>query len=66
MAQFDHAVVILPPDGEEHVVEYDPAKKGICSNFLCNTQPVSDMVMTGPARKVILSPRRIPARTTSW
>jgi len=34
----------------------DPAKKGICSNFLCDTKPGDDVVMTGPAGKVMLLP----------
>ena len=42
------------------MVEYDPAKKGICSNFLCDTQPGSDVVMTGPAGKVMLLPEEDP------
>jgi len=38
----------------------DPAKKGICSNFLCDTQPGSDVAMTGPAGKVMLLPEGDP------
>ena len=38
----------------------DPAKKGICSNFLCDTQPGDDVVMTGPAGKVMLLPEEDP------
>jgi len=34
----------------------DPAKKGICSNFLCDTQPGDEVKMTGPAGKVMLMP----------
>jgi len=38
----------------------DPAKKGICSNFLCDTQPGEDVKMTGPAGKVMLLPEQDP------
>jgi len=38
----------------------DPAKKGICSNFLCDTQPGDEIVMTGPAGKVMLMPEEDP------
>jgi ferredoxin--NADP+ reductase len=38
----------------------DPAKKGICSNFLCDTQPGDDVQMTGPAGKVMLLPEENP------
>merc|ERR1719457_487731 len=34
----------------------DPAKKGICSNFLCDTEPGAEVKMTGPAGKVMLMP----------
>jgi ferredoxin--NADP+ reductase len=34
----------------------DPAKKGICSNFLCDAQPGEKVTMTGPAGKVMLIP----------
>jgi len=39
----------------------DPAKKGICSNFLCDTQPGDDVMMTGPAGKVMLMPEEDPS-----
>ena len=39
----------------------DPAKKGICSNFLCDTQPGDEVQMTGPAGKVMLLPEQDPA-----
>ena len=39
----------------------DPAKKGICSNFLCDTQPGDSVDMTGPAGKVMLLPEQDPA-----
>ena len=38
----------------------DPAKKGICSNFLCDTKPGSEVKMTGPAGKVMLLPEQDP------
>lgn len=38
----------------------DPAKKGICSNFLCDTQPGSEVMMTGPAGKAMLLPEEDP------
>jgi len=41
--------------------EDDPAKKGICSNFLCDTQPGDEVNMTGPAGKVMLMPEEDPS-----
>ena len=38
----------------------DPAKKGICSNFLCDTKPGDEIKMTGPAGKVMLLPEENP------
>jgi len=38
----------------------DPAKKGICSNFLCDTKPGDEVMMTGPAGKVMLMPEEDP------
>jgi len=38
----------------------DPAKKGICSNFLCDTQAGDEVKMTGPAGKVMLMPEEDP------
>ncbi|GAX13963.1 ferredoxin--NADP+ reductase [Fistulifera solaris] len=38
----------------------DPAKKGICSNFLCDTKPGDEVQMTGPAGKVMLLPEENP------
>jgi ferredoxin--NADP+ reductase len=40
-----------PETGKE-----DPAKKGICSNFLCDAKPGDQVVMTGPTGKVLLMP----------
>jgi len=34
----------------------DPAKKGICSNFLCDAKPGAEVQMTGPTGKVMLLP----------
>merc|ERR1719395_468802 len=34
----------------------DPAKKGICSNFLCDATPGTKITMTGPTGKVMLLP----------
>jgi ferredoxin--NADP+ reductase len=38
----------------------DPAKKGICSNFLCDTKPGNEVNLTGPAGKVMLMPEENP------
>jgi ferredoxin--NADP+ reductase len=38
----------------------DPAKKGVCSNFLCDTNPGDEVTMTGPAGKVMLMPEEDP------
>jgi ferredoxin--NADP+ reductase len=38
----------------------DPAKKGICSNFLCDAQPGDKLMMTGPSGKVMLMPEKDP------
>jgi len=40
-----------PETGKE-----DPAKKGICSNFLCDATPGTEIMMTGPTGKVLLLP----------
>ncbi|KIZ06612.1 ferredoxin--NADP+ reductase [Monoraphidium neglectum] len=45
------AVYVDPETGKE-----DPAKKGICSNFLCDAEPGTQIQMTGPAGKVLLLP----------
>jgi ferredoxin--NADP+ reductase len=42
----------------------DPAKKGICSNFLCDSKPGEELMMTGPAGKVMLLPEEDP--TTNY
>jgi len=38
----------------------DPAKKGICSNFLCDTTPGDELALTGPSGKVMLIPESNP------
>ncbi|GFH53705.1 chloroplast ferredoxin dependent NADH oxireductase [Chaetoceros tenuissimus] len=38
----------------------DPAKKGVCSNFLCDTKAGDEVQMTGPAGKVMLMPEEDP------
>merc|ERR1719199_2280784 len=38
----------------------DPKKKGVCSNFLCDTKPGEDVKMTGPSGKVMLMPEKDP------
>jgi len=39
----------------------DPAKKGVCSNFLCDTTPGAEVQMTGPSGKVMLLPEEDPS-----
>jgi len=39
----------------------DPAKKGVCSNYLCDAKPGNDVTMTGPSGKVMLLPEETPA-----
>jgi len=34
----------------------DPAKKGVCSNYLCDATPGTECKMTGPSGKVMLMP----------
>jgi len=38
----------------------DPAKKGVCSNFLCDTKPGEEVKLTGPSGKVMLMPEADP------
>jgi len=38
----------------------DPAKKGICSNFLCDSKPGDELKLTGPSGKVMLIPESNP------
>merc|ERR1712032_728867 len=39
----------------------DPAKKGVCSNFICDTKPGDEIKMTGPTGKVMLMPEEDPS-----
>merc|ERR1712127_158638 len=41
----------------------DPAKKGICSNFLCDSKPGDEIKLTGPSGKVMLMPEDDPNMT---
>jgi ferredoxin--NADP+ reductase len=50
------AVYADPQSGVE-----DPAKKGICSNFLCDAKPGQEIVMTGPTGKILLMPKDVNA-----
>jgi ferredoxin--NADP+ reductase len=45
------AVYWDPETGKE-----DPSKKGICSNFLCDSKPGDKVQITGPSGKVMLLP----------
>jgi len=36
----------------------DPAKKGVCSNFLCDSKPGDELKLTGPSGKVMLIPEK--------
>merc|ERR1712083_149115 len=36
----------------------DPAKKGVCSNYLCDASPGDDIKLTGPSGKVMLIPEK--------
>ena len=38
----------------------DPAKKGVCSNFLCDAKPGDELKVTGPTGKVMLMPEATP------
>lgn len=38
----------------------DPAKKGVCSNYLCDSKPGDSINLTGPAGKVMLMPEKEP------
>merc|ERR1711998_442231 len=38
----------------------DPAKKGVCSNYLCDSKPGDEVTLTGPAGKVMLMPEDKP------
>ncbi|KAG8468048.1 hypothetical protein KFE25_007100 [Diacronema lutheri] len=49
------ATYVDPETGKE-----DPAKKGVCSNFLCDSTPGREISMTGPSGKVMLMPEKDP------
>lgn len=38
----------------------DPAKKGVCSNYLCDATPGLEVKLTGPSGKVMLMPEQDP------
>eukprot|EP00954_Amorphochlora_amoebiformis_P024005 1363476-Amorphochlora_amoeboformis.AAC.1 len=38
----------------------DPAKKGVCSNYLCDAKPGTELALTGPSGKVMLMPEATP------
>jgi len=38
----------------------DPAKKGVCSNFLCDIKPGDEIKLTGPTGKAMLLPEKDP------
>merc|ERR1719502_2139426 len=37
------------------------AKKGVCSNFLCDSKPGDELKLTGPSGKVMLMPEKDPS-----
>lgn len=39
----------------------DPAKKGVCSNYLCDAKPGDEVKLTGPTGKVMLMPEKDPS-----
>ncbi|KAH8045511.1 NADPH-hemoprotein reductase [Aureococcus anophagefferens] len=46
-----------PKNGKPHTMgKDDPAKKGVCSNFICDSKPGDAVKMTGPSGKVMLMP----------
>jgi ferredoxin--NADP+ reductase len=46
---------------DEAMGKDDPAKKGVCSNYLCDATPGTEVTMTGPSGKVMLMPEDKPA-----
>jgi ferredoxin--NADP+ reductase len=46
---------------DEEMGRDDPAKKGVCSNFLCDAKPGDEINLTGPSGKVMLMPEAKPA-----
>lgn len=55
------AVYVDPETGKE-----DPAKKGVCSNYLCDAKPGDSVSLTGPAGKVMLLPEKTPEVDLIW
>jgi ferredoxin--NADP+ reductase len=45
---------------DEEMGKEDPAKKGVCSNYLCDATPGTEVKMTGPSGKVMLMPEDKP------
>lgn len=45
---------------DEEMGAEDPAKKGVCSNYLCDAPPGTKLKLTGPAGKVMLMPESKP------
>mmetsp|Transcript_24601 Transcript_24601/g.67607 ORF Transcript_24601/g.67607 Transcript_24601/m.67607 type:complete len:309 (-) Transcript_24601:467-1393(-) len=45
---------------DKDLAAYDPAKKGVCSNFLCDSKPGDPVEVTGPTGKVMLMPEATP------
>lgn len=45
---------------DEEVGAEDPAKKGVCSNYLCDATPGLKLKLTGPSGKVMLMPEDKP------
>merc|ERR1719456_1627292 len=39
----------------------DPAKKGVCSNWICDAKPGDEIQLTGPTGKVMLMPEEDPS-----
>ncbi|CAK9141163.1 unnamed protein product [Ilex paraguariensis] len=52
------AVYYDPETGKE-----DPSKKGVCSNFLCDSNPGDKIQITGPSGKIMLLPEEDPNAT---
>jgi len=45
---------------DEEMGKDDPAKQGVCSNFLCDAKVGDDIMLTGPSGKVMLLPEDKP------
>jgi len=45
---------------DEEMGKEDPAKKGVCSNFLCDAKVGDEVKLTGPSGKVMLLPEDKP------